>query len=1273
MICFRTYAQNKLFFKQPQEEIRFSSSWEDRVLKLPGIKNENANLKIMTLVFTFIIIASSFTVCSDILETGMIPITNEFEKIDYQLEPCEVKTIITEAGTWVSFDTAAVGTPAEVHVTVSDTSGITIVADFHGFWRNNYTFNTTLSFDNLEMPDVCPMQEPGKPMVPSLFEYIEVPHEPVISIEILDASYGNISDYNIRPAPFSDIPDVANDTLVEKPSTNETLFIDNDVYENDTYFPGHTTSLRGESNTTPWIMRGHRLLEFGIFPLQYNPVTGNLTVCSQMIIKLNYDQAAQIEPVRDALQSPVFDLILARNILYYGSCDCITPYVPDTVYGIPEVVYNGAEYLIITTDEYKHQADRLAEWKNRKGVRAKVETINPNPVAGEPSPQNQVNSIIDTAYTEWFPVPTYVLLIGDVEDIPANYQVHHHAPQFIQSGLFAKTIASDLGYFNIEGYGFFPEMIYGRMSVDSVEQAENIVDKTLQYEQDPVYTPTFYDNILFAGYFNDRNDPMDGVEDANYPFTFMLELIRQYLKDQYTTHVNYSCMYMHYEYPGNNYAKRINYPLAELKFADPIYQEVNGVPVSSYLVADSVDPDFPNFGWIASYDDAVWYSLARGNITPNFNDGRFLVVYNGHGGSRNMIQYIAANALKGENPYVRDHVEGWDAPYYDTSFFTDLTNGAMTPLVINLACSTGWYDGEDDQEYLYLGDSLAGWNGHNLFEDYATESFAEEITRLEGGAIAAIAPSRPAYSRISRYLIEALTQAFWPKYNQIQSWPGYSQSFVFNQPIYEIGAALLFGKFHAAKKVGNGLAFKDETTWHEYHLFGDPETQLWTERPSNFSVSYPVSIGTSDSQRFVVNVHDGYTGEPVDFAKVCLQQDEWICVGYTDGRGQVTFDITPSATPNHINVTVTKHNFRPHLGNIIIHDDDALVYLWPPYATENEQVNISQTGFPESSSVEIYFDGEYVDELAPGQPWKFVDVPPGDTIYINVWLAKPGQAFLEPTWNPVSVDYFGRVPEDAGPNPSIYSQDDRSSWPDPGGEVTWDNPDIEIDGDTIYVTVRNKGASTNIPAETTLSYCQSGGGQTWHLIGKKLVPNCEGTVEFTFAPIPQSVGFRVDLFHRDESLEDTLDNIGYDMTDTIQLHSPGTGEFEVGNPTCSERYVFIRVKQLNTTGGIWNASIQNYLSILIKPTTTQTVTLFVDPLIELDLGDNRLFEIEFFVDCLRVGGMIINATRAPTSTGVTLDPLWLGFIGGVGVGAVAVGLVVVYLRNKIGGGKSGNT
>lgn len=104
----------------------------------------------------------------------------------------------------------------------------------------------------------------------------------------------------------------------------------------------------------------------------------------------------------------------------------------------------------------------------------------------------------------------------------------------------------------------------------------------------------------------------------------------------------------------------------------------------------------------------------------------------------------------------------------------------------------------------------------------------------------------------------------------------------------------------------------------EYNLFGDPELPMWTEVPTELSVSHPASI--SGTGPVTVTVTAG--GSPVEDARVCLQKGNWQTgeiyeVGYTDGSGQATLYADP-ATTGDIAVTVWARNHHTSLGTITV-------------------------------------------------------------------------------------------------------------------------------------------------------------------------------------------------------------------------------------------------------------------------------------------------------------------------------------------------------------------
>jgi hypothetical protein len=125
----------------------------------------------------------------------------------------------------------------------------------------------------------------------------------------------------------------------------------------------------------------------------------------------------------------------------------------------------GAKYLIITPDSYVSEVQPLADWKTKKGVKAKVVPLS---VTG--SSASQIKTYITNAYNNWDIRPQYILLAGSGSLIPS---------WSIGSGGY-----SDDSYADITG-NYRIELSIGRFPCSSVSQMQNIVAKTLAFERTP--------------------------------------------------------------------------------------------------------------------------------------------------------------------------------------------------------------------------------------------------------------------------------------------------------------------------------------------------------------------------------------------------------------------------------------------------------------------------------------------------------------------------------------------------------------------------------------------------------------------------------------------------------------------------------------------------------------------------------------------------------------------------------------------------------------------
>ena len=161
---------------------------------------------------------------------------------------------------------------------------------------------------------------------------------------------------------------------------------------------------------------------------------------------------------------------------------------------------HGADYVVITHRKFLAAAERLAGWRETSGgggYRTKVVTTDAiyNTYGDGGVSPKAIKDFLTHAYQSWTPpAPTYVVLFGDgtYDFRGIDTKIHAEPPEldgyipthYIRTDSFGRT-ASDHWYVTISGHDEFTDMYIGRLSVETVNQAEAVVDKILAYEQAP--------------------------------------------------------------------------------------------------------------------------------------------------------------------------------------------------------------------------------------------------------------------------------------------------------------------------------------------------------------------------------------------------------------------------------------------------------------------------------------------------------------------------------------------------------------------------------------------------------------------------------------------------------------------------------------------------------------------------------------------------------------------------------------------------------------------
>lgn len=1206
-------------------------------------------LRLSAIAISWIILTSSFTMVSSLLFFADEQRISTSHANNGQVESSfQIGSPIVENGyTWWPFDDSVdAGTPAEAHITLSDQLGLTLVADFYGFWESNRSvqINETYSeyYDTVDIPGTSQTVDIGMPELPRLIAYVQVPLGVDLAIESVITTSTIVEDYSIAPLQ----PRVVPAWPRQSPRVPSPAIFD-DFYNRNELYPSSNASLEGESGSSPIIMRGRRLLEVSFYPFQYNHRSHQLRVQSNMIVRLDYSNPSQIEQVRLALRSEHFEAIFRRTLLNYKSWNA-TPSLDIAVneeslpkdFTIASASNDAAEYLIIVNETFIEDALRLAAWKHRTGLRTKVYTTQEIVAlfgATGSVTSGQIKAFIRNAYNNWDPCPIFVLLFGDSEYIPTNYEMVHSDDYYYHQQF--GYIGEDLHYFTVDGSDYIPDIFYGRISVDTVDEAKTVVDKILSYEKNPISDDLFYNNMLAAGFFEDITEGEgeserdvvngDGEEDWSAQFIQSAEFVRNHLEDLgYIVHANYTANTTAPHLPPSSF------------WDDP--QRVDEFAWPNHL---------NTYNWLSIEEADSHYSVQ--NITANINEGRFLVYHVDHGGSRN--SHWLTHEL-GE--WERN--EGWVFPRFNSTHIPGLTNGAKLPLFINIDCSTGWFDGEIDQIAMDAGGSENFTNNE--------ESLAELLLRHDaGGAIAVIAASRIIWNEDGQALLRGIIDAFWPGLVTTEF-----------PPVYEMGAALYYGKMNVLKEYGYINPFQTvNATFRMYHLFGDPTTPLWTQVPSELVVDYPRKIGTTGVQKFVVKVSD-VAGNEVNRAKVCLQMGTDVYeVGLTN-FGYVEFEVN-NPHGGIMNITVTHfnstHNFKPYTGSIEIIESGARVRVVPERTHQETTVDITVFGFTPGLDVTVYFDNEERSLLYTGPSAQFSswNVPDGSFGPINIVA---NQTNLDIIFTAVTVFY--RLPEDR-PDPlllreSIYG----------GRSIT-----IKEETSDGYWTPVADPMKLNLfqPYQVFIDVYNDGqthAGGTWldlyyHAFGVGLMWNHIDSAQSPGAPNPQpapgsSWTATIDWIPRISGKtcltaiiahpydDDISNNREWKNAGVLPVMSPGNISFYVGNPEVNEEYAFLELRQEGNYTTYWNASIRGYSSTALEGMQNESVEFVVDVPDYVQENEWRIFIVELYINGKLIEGIMINVTKVspPPPPGCDI----LDYVVPIVVGAIALVVLVVLFRRR---------
>ena len=158
---------------------------------------------------------------------------------------------------------------------------------------------------------------------------------------------------------------------------------------------------------------------------------------------------------------------------------------------------NGADYIIITHPVFRETADRLADWRSTArggGYRTKVVDINDiyNTFGDGKVHPVWIKNFLSYAYKNWTPPAlSYLVFLGDgtYDFRGIDKEIHLEPPEisgyipphYITTDSFGRTSA-DHWYATVSGHDEFVDFYIGRLSVETEQEADIVVNKIINYE-----------------------------------------------------------------------------------------------------------------------------------------------------------------------------------------------------------------------------------------------------------------------------------------------------------------------------------------------------------------------------------------------------------------------------------------------------------------------------------------------------------------------------------------------------------------------------------------------------------------------------------------------------------------------------------------------------------------------------------------------------------------------------------------------------------------------
>lgn len=334
-------------------------------------------------------------------------------------------------------------------------------------------------FSEIAMSNTFNYGNPGEPSLPAVHQLIAVPFGAKdVSVEVKNYTTNvyNLSDYGIETIAPQQLS-------VRKDQTEVPFHYNAEAYAKRGFAERPLAEIELQGT-----MRGIQVGSLVINPVQYDAAGNTLKVFNDIEVEVSYgeyDKAAAYDEF--ARTASVYFAPLYRQMFNWR----------DDVYAQhPDLWQAPVKMLVVTDRMFENAIQQWVDWKIKKGF---YMDVNYTDQIGTSA--SAIKSFIQTKYTQT--APTFVIIIGDKNQVPASAT---GSATHCVTDLYYQTVDND----------YYPEMLHSRMPVETVEQLNNLLEKSLQYEQYTMPDPSYLNNVLLIAGWDEAWNPKAGVPTIQY-------------------------------------------------------------------------------------------------------------------------------------------------------------------------------------------------------------------------------------------------------------------------------------------------------------------------------------------------------------------------------------------------------------------------------------------------------------------------------------------------------------------------------------------------------------------------------------------------------------------------------------------------------------------------------------------------------------------------------------------------------------------------------------